>query len=70
MEFNINDLKNKLDKVDKELKTIDENEKRKKYGTYLDSKKEMAQLYMLFIFFGVHGDVISQFPVTKEYDPD
>jgi hypothetical protein len=36
----------------------------------LDSKAEIAQLYILFLFFGVHADIIQQFPVTQHYDPD
>ena len=81
MKFDIHALSSKLNKVDTELKNIDlyeniENKienKIKKYGTFLDSKKEMAQLYILFIFFGLHGDIISQMPRSKpmlEYDPD
>jgi len=81
MKFDIHVLSSKLNKVDTELKNIDlddniENNienKIKKYGTFLDSKKEMAQLYILFIFFGLHGDIISQMPRSKpmlEYDPD
>ena len=87
MIFDIHALSSKLNKVDTELKNIglDDNienieNKIKKYGTFLDSKKEMAQLYILFIFFGLHGDIISQMPREKfqpprkyklnEYDPD
>ena len=70
MKFDIKALSAKLNKVDKELKKIDEDEKIKKYGTFLDSKQDIIQLYMLFIFFGIHGDIIQQFPVTQEYDPD
>jgi hypothetical protein len=70
MKFDILALSSKLNKVDTELKKIDlESDiednietKIKKYGTFLDSKKEMAQLYILFIFFGLHGDIISQMP--------
>ena len=70
MKFDINALTSKLNRVDKELREIDNDEKRKKYGTFLDSKEEMIQLYILFIFFGIHSDIINQFPVTQEYDPD
>ena len=79
MKFDIHALSSKLNKVDTELKKIDLepesdiDNKIKKYGTFLDSKKEMAQLYILFIFFGLHGDIISQMPRSKpmlEYDPD
>tara|TARA_A100001015_G_C14631634_1_gene571937 strand:+ start:102 stop:293 length:192 start_codon:yes stop_codon:yes gene_type:complete len=48
----------------------DVKEKIKKYGTFLDSKKDIIQLYILFIFFGVHGDVIKQFPDNNHYDID
>ena len=77
MKFDIHVLSSKLNKVDTELKNIDLDDnienKIKKYGTFLDSKKEMAQLYILFIFFGLHGDIISQMPRSKpmlEYEPD
>ena len=70
MKFDINALTSKLNKVDKELREIDNEEKRKKYGSFLDSKEEMVQLYILFMFFGVHSDIINQFPVTQDYDPD
>ena len=47
-------------------------EKIKKYGTFFDSKKEMLQLYILFIFFGIHEDIIKQFPdkYLRYYDVD
>ena len=70
MKFDIEALSAKLNKIDKELKKIDEDEKIKKYGTFLDSKQELIQLYLLFMFFGINGDVIQLFPVTQEYDPD
>jgi len=69
MKFNINELSSKLNKVDKELKEIDNEEKIKKYGTFLDSKKEIIQLYVLFIFFGIHGDTIQNLPMN-EYSVD
>ena len=34
----------------------------RKYGTFFDSKKEMIQLYILFIFFGIHEDIIKELP--------
>ena len=79
MKFNIDKLSSKLNKVDKDLKQIDLDEKIKKYGTFLDSKKEVLQLYMLFMFFGINQHIIRQFPVNylphsycipQEYDPD
>lgn len=39
-----------------------DDEKIIKYGTFLDSKKELLQLYILFIFFGIHKDIINKFP--------
>jgi len=70
MKFDIEALSSKLNKVDKELRKIDAEEQRKKYGTFLDSKEDIIQLYILFMFFGIHGDIIQQFPVTEGYDPD
>ena len=83
MKYDILALTSTLNKVTTELKNIDLqpaidetiDRKIKKYGTFLDSKKEMAQLYILFIFFGLHGDIISQMPTANsrsmsEYDPD
>lgn len=48
----------------------DVKEKIEKYGTFLDSKKDIIQLYILFIFFGVHGDVIKQFPEDNNSNID
>ena len=74
MKYDINELSSKLNKVDKELKEIEIEEKIKKYGTFLDSKKEIIQLYVLFIFFGIHGDTIQNLPmnfnVMNEYSVD
>ena len=69
MKYDINELSSKLDKVDKELKEIEIEEKIKKYGTFLDSKKDIIQLYVLFIFFGLHGEMIQNLPM-QEYDVD
>jgi len=85
MKFNLDELTKTIQDVSDELKEIDKqkaiNDNIQKYGTFLDSKKEIVQLYILFIFFGVHYDVISQLPgvsspfvtddiTMKEYDPD
>ena len=43
-------------------------DKIKKYGTFFDSKEEIIQLYILFIFFGIHRDIIKQFPTVNEYE--
>ena len=69
MKYDINELSSKLNKVDKELKEIEIEEKIKKYGTFLDSKKDIIQLYVLFIFFGLYGEVIQNLPM-QEYDVD
>ena len=72
MKYDINELSSKLNKVDKELKEIEIEEKIKKYGTFLDSKKEIIQLYVLFIFFGIHGATIQNLPMNSmnEYSVD
>ena len=79
MKFNLEELTQKIQGVSDELKEIDHQEKIKKYGTFLDSKNDIIQLYILFIFFGIHSDTISQIPhpdyhtipyVMQEYDPD
>ena len=69
MKYDINELSSKLNKVDKELKEIEIEEKINKYGTFLDSKKDIIQLYVLFIFFGLYGEVIQNLPM-QEYDVD
>lgn len=74
MKFDIDKLSSTLDKVEKDLHKIDLDENIKKYGTFLDSKKDVLQLYMLFIFFGINLPIIQQFPDYRErpqeYDPD
>jgi len=60
--FDIDKLTKTLDNVEKNLKCIDDDEKIKKYGTFFDSKYEVIQLYILFMFFGVHSDIIRQLP--------
>ena len=60
--FDIDKLTKTLDNVEKEMKTIEDDEKIKKYGTFFDSKYEIVQLYILFMFFGVHSDIINQLP--------
>ena len=69
MKFNIEKLTSKLNKVEKISKQIDIDEKIKKYGTFLDSKKDLIQLYILFIFFGVHSDIFRQFPNHEYHEP-
>jgi hypothetical protein len=70
MAFNIEALTSKLEKIKQTSKQLDHEEKIKKYGTFFDSKQEIIQLYLLFMFFGVNQHTIQQFPVTQEYDLD
>ena len=60
--FDIDKLTKTLDNIEKNLKCIDDDEKIKNYGTFFDSKYEVLQLYILFMFFGVHSDITSQLP--------
>mgnify|MGYP003328456643 CR=1 FL=1 len=53
----------------KDLKDIERNELIKKYGTFLDSKQEVIQLYLLFMFFGVNMSTIQQFPSEPRQEP-
>lgn len=69
MKFDIKSLTTRLDNVNKELKEIDNQEIIKTYGTFLDSKKEIIQLYILFIFFGIHGDIIKNYPEPTSRTP-
>ena len=75
-EFNLEALSSKINRCKQELKKIDTEEKIKKYGTFFDSKQEIIQLYLLFMFFGVNQHTIQQFPnpygdnEPYEYDVD
>ena len=69
-EFNIEALSSKINRCKQELKQIDTEEKIKKYGTFFDSKQEIIQLYLLFMFFGVNQHTIQEFPKPYEYDVD
>jgi hypothetical protein len=60
--YDLDKLTTTLNSVERELKTIDVDEKIKKYGTFFDSKYEVLQLYVLFMFFGVHIDTINKLP--------
>lgn len=75
--FNIEQLSTKLNTINKTLKEIERDELIKKYGTFFDSKKDILQLYILFMFFGVNMETIRKFPETwvkkedlHEYDVD
>ena len=60
--YDIDKLTKTFVNIEKNLKCIDDDENIKKYGTFFDSKYEVLQLYILFMFFGVHSDIISQLP--------
>lgn len=70
MVFDINFLNDKLNKIKETSKQLDQEEKIKKYGTFLDSKQDIIQLYLLFMFFGVNYHTIEKFPEPSEYDLD
>ena len=69
-EFNVEALSSKINRCKQELNKIETEEKIKKYGTFFDSKQEIIQLYLLFMFFGVNQHTIQQFPKPYEYDVD
>ena len=70
MKYDIHELSDKLSHINKELNHIDRDEIIKKYGTYLDSKQDVLQLYLLFIFFGLFDESIRLSMRMKEYDID
>ena len=74
--FNIEQLSSKLNNIDKTLKDIERDELIKKYGTFLDSKKDLTIIYVVFVF-GVNMETIRRLPETwvkkedlHEYDVD
>lgn len=70
MSYDIDKLSKQFNNIDKIRKELDVDEKIKKYGTFLDSKKEIVHLYMLFLFFGIHGEIMNQLRIIHDYDPD
>ena len=66
--FNLDNLTSSINNIEKLSKTIDDDEKIIKHGTFFDSKYEVLQLYILFMFFGVHRDIINQFPDLNNYE--
>ena len=70
MKYDIDQLSNQLSHIKEELNHIDRDETIKKYGTYLDSKQDVLQLYILLIFFGLFDESIRMSMRMKEYDID
>ena len=69
MKYDLTKLQSQLSKIEKISKSIDTDEKITKYGTFLDSKKDIVQLYVLFIFFGINIDTINLFHEHTNYKP-
>ena len=76
MSFNLTQLIDQLNRVKQQSKQLDRDELIRKYGTFLDSKKEIVQLYLLFFVFGVDWNLLtkegslSSLSSMTEYDPD
>ena len=76
MSFNLTQLTDQLNRVKQQSKQLDRNELIRKYGTFLDSKKEIVQLYLLFFVFGVDWNLLTKegslnyLSSMTEYDPD
>ena len=66
MKYDLTKLQTQLSKIKKTSDEIKLNENISKYGTFLDSKKDIVQLYILFMFFGINMDTINLFPATME----
>ena len=73
MSFNLTQLTDQLNRVKQQSKQLDRDELIRKYSTFLDSKKEIVQLYLLFFLFGVDWNLLtkeSSMSSLTEYDPD
>lgn len=73
MSFNLTQLTDQLNRVKQQSKQLDRDELIRKYGTFLDSKKEIVQLYLLFFVFGVDWNLLTKegsLSSMTEYDPD
>ena len=71
-EFDLNKLTQQMKRIQHIQQSCDKPNKKESLQprrTFLDSKQEIVQLYLLFMFFGVNMETIMKFPV-KEYDPD
>ena len=70
MKYDISKLSHKISNIENELNKLDRDETIKKYGTYLDSKQEIIQLYLLFVFFGLFDESIRMSMTMHEYSLD
>lgn len=76
MDFDIDALTQKINRIKTTSHELDVEDNIKKYGTFLDSKKDIVQLYLLFIFFGINSDIIqmmNNYPhdiTLTDYGPD
>ena len=76
MDFDIDALTQKINRIKATSHELDVEDNIKKYGTFLDSKKDIVQLYVLFIFFGINSDIIQMMnnythdTTLTDYDPD
>lgn len=71
-DFDLNKLTQQMERIQHIQQSCDKPNKKESLQprrTFLDSKQEIVQLYLLFMFFGVNMETIMKFPV-KEYDPD
>ena len=71
-DFDLNKLTQQMERIQHIQQSCDKPNKKESLQpkrTFLDSKQEIIQLYLLFMFFGVNMETIMKFPV-KEYDPD
>lgn len=71
-EFDLNKLTQQMKRIQRIQQSCDKPNKKESLQprrTFLDSKQEIIQLYLLFMFFGVNMETIMKFPVN-EYDPD
>lgn len=71
-EFDLNKLTQQMERIQHIQQSCDKPNKKESVQpkrTFLDSKQEIIQLYLLFMFFGVNMETIMKFPVN-EYGPD
>ena len=55
-----------MNRIERTQEQIASDEKRAKYGTFLDSKKDIVELYFLFMVFGVNASYLRD--VADAYD--
>ena len=74
MTFDIEKISRQLQRTKQLSKQLDQDELVKRYGTFLDSKKDVLQLYILFSLFGILCPSFKTANTANttpyEYDPD